>query len=122
MNAMPKNILGISDIESGADNNQYEVSRINPSTGTGNPSTIAISVYHWVLIYGWAKRGTIVITRSPPLSSPVSFWWANWLMWGSSPWSYGWESDVLTIRPSWPDCCKNCEYQYCSGIRWDFSI
>ncbi len=32
---------------------------------TGNLSTIAISVYSQVLIYGWVNRGTIVATRSP---------------------------------------------------------
>ncbi len=32
---------------------------------TGNLSTIAISVYCKVLIYGWVNRGIIVVTRSP---------------------------------------------------------
>ncbi len=32
---------------------------------TGNLSTIAISVYSQVLIYGWVNRGTIVATCSP---------------------------------------------------------
>ncbi len=31
----------------------------------GNLSTIAISVYSQVLIYGWVNRGTLVVTRSP---------------------------------------------------------
>ncbi len=33
--------------------------------GTGNPSTIAISVYRQVLLYGGVDRGTSVVTLSP---------------------------------------------------------
>ncbi len=43
---------------------------------TGNPSTIAISVYRQILIYGWVKWGT----------------------WASNLPPCGWESNPLTIR------------------------